>query len=117
VSTDRLPPHLDIDPLLIENEVAAWLRMSLRTLTRKRKAGLIQGIPWNARRYRYRKSEIERFIRAAEQGAVVYFGAGEEAGRAKANAALLNPSKSRGKPARSPIKKKEHADERKLGSE
>jgi hypothetical protein len=74
VLTDRLPPHLDIDPLLTENEVAAWLRMSLRTLTRKRKAGLIHGIPWNARRYRYTKSEIERFIRAAEQGAVVYFG-------------------------------------------
>ena len=71
---DRLPSHLGIDPLLTENETAAWLRMSLRTLTRKRQAGLIKGIPWNARRWRYRKSEIERFIAAAEGGSLVYFG-------------------------------------------
>ena len=71
---DRLPSHLAIDPLLTETETATWLRMSLRTLTRKRQAGLIQGIPWNARRWRYRKSEIERFIAAAEGGALVYFG-------------------------------------------
>jgi hypothetical protein len=71
---DSLPPHLGVDPLLTEHEVAVWLRMSLRTLTRKRQAGLIKGIPWNARRWRYRKSEIERFIAAAEQGGHVYFG-------------------------------------------
>jgi hypothetical protein len=71
---NSLPPHLGIDPLLTEHEVAVWLRMSLRTLTRKRKAGLIRGIPWNARRWRYRKSEIERFISAAEAGTIVYFG-------------------------------------------
>jgi Helix-turn-helix domain len=74
VLSRQVPSHLDIDPLLTENEVCAWLSMSLRTLQRKRKAGLIAAIPWNARRYRFRKSEIERFIKAAEQGTVVGFG-------------------------------------------
>ena len=71
---DRLPSHLAVDPLLTETETATWLRMSLRTLTRNRQAGLIQGIPWNARRWRYRKSEIERFINSREKQGVVYFG-------------------------------------------
>ena len=79
----QLPPNFGIDPLLTENDVCAVTRMSLRTLQRKRKAGLIHGIAWNARRYRYKKSEVERFIQAAEKATVVRFG-GDKKETAKA---------------------------------
>jgi len=70
----QLPPHLALDPLLSENEVCSWVGFSLRTLQRKRKDGSIVGIPWIANRYRFRKSEIERFIAATEKETVVRFG-------------------------------------------
>jgi Helix-turn-helix domain len=70
----QLPPHLALDPLLSENEVCSWVGFSLRTLQRKRKDGSIVGIPWSANRYRFRKSEIERFIAATEKETVVRFG-------------------------------------------
>jgi predicted DNA-binding transcriptional regulator AlpA len=65
---------LSVDPLLSENEVCSWLGFSLRTLQRKRKDGSIVGIPWSANRYRFRKSEIERFIATTEKETIVRFG-------------------------------------------
>jgi hypothetical protein len=70
----QLPPRLALDLLLSENEVCSWVGFSLRTLQRKRKDGSIVGIPWSANRYRFRKSEIERFIAATEKETVVRFG-------------------------------------------
>lgn len=97
-----LPTSLAIDPLLTEKETAGWLRMSLRTLARKRKAGLIHAIPWNARRYRYRKSEVERFICATEQTTRVYFGGRPEEIFSGHEVVTKAPTpKPRGNPARS----------------
>jgi hypothetical protein len=92
----QLPSGLGIDPLLTENEVCAWTGMSLRTLQRKRKDGVIHGIPWNARRYRFKKSEIEHFIEAAEQGSLVRFGGNkheiaEALGKQSSPAAAVDP--------------------------
>jgi hypothetical protein len=120
VLSRQVPSHLDIDPLLTENEVCAWLSMSLRTLQRKRKAGLIAAIPWNARRYRFRKSEIERFIKAAEQGTVVGFGDKPPGGSSSAlrlSGEVRAPkrSKRRGKPLRSQAE--ERAEIGRLGRE
>jgi hypothetical protein len=104
--------------------------MSLRTLQRKRKAGLIAAIPWNARRYRFRKSEVERFIKAAEQGTVVGFGTDKQeialatpvspggsssALRVSGDVRARKRSKRRGKPLRSQAE--ERAEIGRLGRE
>jgi helix-turn-helix protein len=98
-------PYLEVDPLLTEGHVAAWTGRSLRTLARRRKDGSIKAIPWDARRYRYRKSEVERFIRSREENTTVYFGQRREAGETGKEAA----SEERAA-AKSPRPKKDPAD-------
>jgi Helix-turn-helix domain len=84
----QLPTRLEIDPLFTENEVCDLLSIGLRSLQRYRKSGAIAAIPWSARRYRFGKSEIERFIAAIGKQTIVRFGG--DKGKSASSADLAN---------------------------
>jgi helix-turn-helix protein len=64
-----LPLALTDDPLLTGKEVCRILRITPRTLYRKRVTKQITGIAVSERRYLYRTSAIRRYLELAESGA------------------------------------------------
>jgi helix-turn-helix protein len=61
-----LAPALTDDPLLTGKEVCQILRITPRTLYRKRVTKQITGIAVSERRYLYRESVIRRYLEQAE---------------------------------------------------
>jgi hypothetical protein len=65
-SPPAIPAALANDPLLTGKEVCLILRMTPKTLYRKRLDKQIAGIAVSANRYLYRTSDIRRYLELAE---------------------------------------------------
>jgi hypothetical protein len=61
--------EVENDPFLTSKEVCDWLRITPRTLHRRRHDRRIIGVPTNERVYLYRKSAILKYLALAEAGA------------------------------------------------
>jgi predicted site-specific integrase-resolvase len=69
MKTKKVPrAPLDEDPILTAREVCKVLRCNNKTLYRRRRDGLIVGIPVNSRTFLYRESVIRKYLANAEAG-------------------------------------------------